>query len=259
VSEQIQNNIAFNSIKSLRAHTPARVASDTIGVSLKTNEVIRFRQDFASTKDALAHSLDVTFIQEQLDKSALDYFLLKSRVENREQYLLRPDLGRILNEESESKLTSVSLLSNVDVCICVSDGLSADAVNHQFSDVLNYLMPKLKSAKITVGPICLIENGRVAISDQIGMLLKATLSIIFLGERPGLSSPESMGIYLTYDPKLSNTDANRNCISNIWKKGLQPQEAAEILFYLISSALKQQISGVALKDNSQPHTQLNGE
>ncbi len=256
MSEHLQHHQLSDSTKSLRQLTPARVASDTIGVSLKTNEVIQFRQDFASTKDALAHSLDIKSIQEEINDSGLDHLSLKSRVENREQYLLRPDLGRILNDASEIKLTSGSIHSNVDVCICVTDGLSADAVNHQFSNVMTFLLPKLKKDNISIGPICLIENGRVAISDQIGMFMKAKISIIFLGERPGLSSPESMGIYLTYDPKIGNSDANRNCISNIWKNGLKPNDAADILFYLISTSLQQQISGIALKDNSQPITQL---
>lgn len=230
--------------------TPARVASDTIGVSLKTHEVLRFRQDFASTKDALAHTLDFQTIQERINKTGLDYITLKSQIHNREDYLLRPDLGRNLNAESEEEISTSSNNTNIDLCICITDGLSAKAVDQQCMDVLELLLPTLQSAHISIGPICLIENGRVAISDQIGSLMDAKISVMFIGERPGLSSPESMGIYLTYAPKIGNTDANRNCISNIWKNGLQPIEAADTLFYLISSSLQQQISGVALKDNS---------
>lgn len=249
MSNSIQHTEQKNTAESLRQLTPARVASDTIGVSLKTHEVMRFREDFASTKDALAHALPIEYIKKELDELSLEHLTLNSKINNREEYLLRPDLGRLLSDESIQLLNKSSSLQT-DLCICVTDGLSAKAVEQQFLSVLRNLIPKLHEANIKITPICIIENGRVAISDQIGNLLNAKLSVIFLGERPGLSSPESMGIYLTYGPKEGNTDANRNCISNIWSKGLNHDEAANTLFYLISTSLKMQMSGVLLKDNN---------
>jgi ethanolamine ammonia-lyase small subunit len=174
--------------------------------------------------------------------------VLHSRVVDRQHYLLRPDLGRRLNDESIEALRSIS--GSYDVCINVADGLSATAVNNHAVSLLNILIPRMKDAGWSLSPVCIIEQGRVAISDETGAVLDTKLSLILIGERPGLSSPDSLGAYLTFGPAIGNTDERRNCISNINANGLSYEAAADKIIYLVSEALRLKLSGVMLKDNS---------
>jgi ethanolamine ammonia-lyase small subunit len=166
---------------------------------------------------------------------------------DRRQYLQRPDLGRKLNDVSVNSLhNSIA----ADVAIIIVDGLSATAVNENTIGLLQVLIPQLQAANFKLAPITLVEQGRVAIGDDIGSGLNAKLSLVLIGERPGLSAADSVGAYLTYNPKPGLTDESRNCISNIRPKGLSYKKAAKKIFYLISEAFARKLSGVDLKDNA---------
>jgi ethanolamine ammonia-lyase small subunit len=156
-------------------------------------------------------------------------------------------MGRLLDEYSINRLTDQ--ITGDDVVIIVADGLSALAIHENILALLQLLIPKLLTAKLKVGPLCLVQQGRVAIGDPIADALNAKLSIVLIGERPGLSAADSMGAYLTYAPKPGLKDNSRNCISNIRPGGLDHATAADKIFYLVQEAFKRKLSGVELKDN----------
>jgi ethanolamine ammonia-lyase small subunit len=153
-----------------------------------------------------------------------------------------------LDEVSHARV--VSFKGTYDVCINVADGLSATAIKRHALPLLSILIAKLKDAGYVLSPLCIVEQGRVAISDETAEALGARLSLILIGERPGLSSPDSLGVYLTYDPAVGNTDEKRNCISNIGPSALHYAAAADKIMYLVKESLRLQLSGVQLKDNS---------
>jgi ethanolamine ammonia-lyase small subunit len=231
----------------LRKFTNARIALGRTGVSIPTKENLQFRMAHAFARDAVFAVMDVGALEKALEQHH-SCLLLHSQALDRHQYLQRPDLGRKLNEASIDCVASFA--GAYDVCINVADGLSSTAINRHALPFLTILIPKLKDAAYSLSPVCLIEQGRVAISDETGMSIGAKVSLILIGERPGLSSPDSMGVYLTYGPGVGNTDEKRNCISNIGPGGLHYEAAADKLLYLISESLRLQLSGVQLKDNS---------
>ncbi|SFF01043.1 Ethanolamine ammonia-lyase light chain [Chitinophaga sp. CF118] len=232
---------------SLRAFTTARIALGRTGTAIPLREVLAFRMAHAHARDAVYSQLETSLLQEQLQPFHLPVPLLHSRATDRYEYLQRPDKGRALNAESVETLSALE--HGADVAIILADGLSATAVNIHANPLLQQLLPMLKASGISVGPICLVQQGRVAIGDEIGALLKVKVTIVLIGERPGLSAADSMGAYLTYAPKPGTTDEARNCISNIRKEGLQYPAAAGKIFYLLQEALRLQLSGVELKDN----------
>jgi ethanolamine ammonia-lyase small subunit len=191
--------------------------------------------------------MDTEALADILMQFNLPVLQLHSRPESRAQYLQRPDLGRLLDELSVNRLSDQ--IANDGIVLILADGLSATAINQNALDLLKLLIPKLQAAKLKLAPLCLVEQGRVAIADGVAAELGASLSVILIGERPGLSSADSMGAYLTYMPKPGLTDDSRNCISNIRPEGLPIAQAADKLFYLIQESLSRKLSGVALKDN----------
>ena len=233
----------------LRAFTQARIALGRTGVSVPLSESLRFKLAHAHARDAVFTVLETGKLQEQLIRLNQSVFLLHSRAQDKETYLQRPDLGRKLNEASVQLLTGASGMV-YDLVIVAADGLSAEAINRHFVPLLEILLPQLKAAGISTSPINLVSQGRVAIADEIGYLLKGSMSLILIGERPGLTSPDSMGAYLTYRPKQGLTDESRNCISNIRTAGLGYEAAAAKILYLIRESLRLQLSGVQLKDNT---------
>ena len=233
---------------SLNKFTAARIALGRTGVSIPLRENLSFRMAHAFARDAVFTTLETAALTAALSDLSFPILLLHSRATDRGQYLQRPDMGRRLDDRSLSIL-SVNA-SPFDVCINVADGLSASAINHHAIPLLTLLLPRLLAAGLTVAPICIIEQGRVAISDETGFTIGAKLSIILIGERPGLSSPDSLGVYLTYHPEVGNTDHQRNCISNIGPNGLPYTSAAENIQFLIMESLRLKLSGVGLKDLS---------
>jgi ethanolamine ammonia-lyase small subunit len=233
-------------LKQLKQFTAARIAIGRVGTSIPLKQSLEFNLAHAHARDAVYSVLDVDGLFTALKAFDLPVLHLHSKAPTRHRYLKRPDLGRQLDEDSAQHLTGYS---GYDVAIIIADGLSAAAVNENAFGLLHLLIPKLLAAKFMIAPICLVEQGRVAIGDDIAGELNAKFSVVLIGERPGLSSADSMGAYLTYNPKRGLTDESRNCVSNIRPHGLKYKPAAEKIFYLINEAFKRKLSGVGLKDN----------
>lgn len=238
----------------LKAFTNARIALGRTGTAIPLKEVLQFKLAFAYAKDAVYSALNVDELIKELNVFNLPIYKLQSRAINREMYLQRPDLGRLLNAKSiellkENKSENKSNI-NFDVAIIIADGLSAIAMNKHAFPVVELLINELKRLNYAIAPITIVEQGRVAIGDETGYYLNAQMSVVLIGERPGLTSPDSMGAYLTYNPKQGLTDERRNCVSNIRPEGLIYELAAQKIMYLIQESLRLQLSGVELKDNS---------
>jgi ethanolamine ammonia-lyase small subunit len=233
---------------SLRNYTPARIAIGRAGGSLPTEEVLDFAWAHAEARDAVKAELDIEKLATSIEKFGVKCLRLESAAPDRDTYIRRPDLGRRLSDSSRELLAGLNPPATSDVALVVADGLSAVAAQEQAVKVLEKLLPMLAASRITVAPICVVKNARVAIEDEIGALLKATAAVILLGERPGLGTADSLGAYLIYQPNQGKTDADRNCVSNIREAGLPPPAAAETIYYLLSESLRRKISGVMLKD-----------
>lgn len=227
----------------LKTFSNARIALGNVGGSLPLREVLDFRLAHAHAKDAVYSQLEVLSLKQQLEKYGPYVVSLKSMAENRDQYLKRPDLGKRLHPSSVTALNNAP--QKFDLILVFTDGLSAEAVNAHAVEVTAMLLSKL-SPKFSIG-MALVSQGRVAIGDEIGSLLKAKMTVVFIGERPGLSSPSSLGIYTTYGPEVGLTDERRNCISNIHENGLSYSMAVQTLLYLIAQSFLNKISGVAIK------------
>lgn len=246
--------VVVNPWQSLRRFTAARIALGRAGGSLPTVPMLEFQLAHARARDAVHLELDVLAIEEQLQMSELESLRVHSRAADREAYLQRPDLGRRLNEMSRLQLAQWAEArpgSGYDVVLVIADGLSALAVHSHAVAVADLACRALGAAGWTVAPIVIAEQARVALGDEIGELLQAAEVAILIGERPGLTSPDSLGIYLTYAPRVGRTDAERNCISNIRPDGgLSYERAAHKLVYLMREARRRGLTGVALKDDS---------
>jgi ethanolamine ammonia-lyase small subunit len=236
-----------NFLEPLKEFTAARIALGRIGNSIPIKQSLAFNLAHAHARDAVYSELDLDRLIENLKEFDLPLLQLHSKAAYREQYLQRPDLGRQLNEDSIDLLERYK--SDPDVVIIIADGLSATAINHYSIGLLRILIPHFQSAGIKLGPVCIVKQGRVAIADDIAWALQSKLSIILIGERPGLSAADSLGVYITYQPKPGLTDESRNCISNVRPHGLSFKQAAKKIFYLVQQALTLKISGVGLKDN----------
>jgi ethanolamine ammonia-lyase small subunit len=233
---------------SLRSFTAARIALGRTGISVPLKESLQFKMAHAHARDAVFSVLDEDAITKALEEINQRYFVLHSKAKDRNEYLHRPDLGRSLDNLSLETLHTYNS-KNFDVAIIIADGLSAAGINTNVIPFFKVLTEKLVTAGISFAPVCIVKEARVAIADETAELLKAKLSLILIGERPGLSSPESMGAYLTYNPRVGLTDESRNCISNIRPQGLNCDTAADKIFYLIKESLRLKLSGVKLKDN----------
>ncbi|GAB3174314.1 ethanolamine ammonia-lyase subunit EutC [Telluribacter humicola] len=231
----------------LRQYTPARLALGRSGHSLPTRALLEFNLDHARARDAIYAHFNKEGLAQQLEDLNLPTLLLTSRVTDRHEYLLRPDLGRQLSEESKKVLEDYQA-SPCTLAIVIADGLSATAVNTHAVEVVKQLVAVTKEENWTLAPVCLVEQGRVAIADEIGYLLQAEMVLMLIGERPGLSSPDSLGAYLTYAPRPGLTDESRNCVSNIRPEGLNYKAAAQKLYYLLTEMKQHRLSGVGLKD-----------
>ncbi len=232
----------------LQNYTPARIARGRAGHSIPTSELLKFQADHAQARDAVYSSLDILQLNESISKAFdLQILTLKSEIKNRTQYLQRPDLGRTLSQQSREELMGVND-SESDICFVIADGLSAQAVNQNALPILENLIPRIKEINWKIAPICLVEQGRVAVADEIGFLLKSEIVVILIGERPGLTSPDSMGTYITFRPNVGLTDESRNCVSNIRPEGMNFEMATDKILYLLTEMKYKKLSGVTLKD-----------
>jgi ethanolamine ammonia-lyase small subunit len=236
---------------SLRSYTPARIALRRTGVSLATTEILNFQLAHAQARDAVHATLDPQHLTHRLRTEipslTVPILTLDSAAPDRATYLRRPDLGRTLAPASAGLLRP----SPCDILLVIADGLSATAIEHHAVPLLAALLPALPPNQ-TLGPLCIATQARVAIADHIGSLLRAQLSIVLIGERPGLSSPDSLGVYITWNPTPSRTDADRNCISNIRTAGLDYITAAARIAFYCAEARRLQLTGTALKEATPP-------
>jgi ethanolamine ammonia-lyase small subunit len=219
----------------LRRYTMARVGLGRAGNAVPVRAMLEFQLAHARARDAVHFPLNPV---------EFGGVILQSAARDRAEYLRRPDLGRRLSDASRAQLTP--LRAAFDIAFVIADGLSALAVHRNARPLLEALIPRLDTA-LRIAPLTVVEQGRVAIGDEIGELLGAALVVVLIGERPGLSSPDSLGAYLTWNPRPGRTDAERNCISNIRPEGLSIGAAAELLLFLISEARAGKLSGVHLK------------
>jgi ethanolamine ammonia-lyase small subunit len=238
-----------DSLEQLKQFTLARIGIGRAGVSIPIKQSLELKLAHANARDAVYSELDTDKILSDLKQFEMPVLLLHSQAAYREMYLQRPDLGRQLDEKSVVMLKDYSD-NKTDIAIIIADGLSATAVNHHAANLLKVMIPQLRSAGLKLGPVTMVKQGRVAVADDIGSHLKAKLSLILIGERPGLSSADSMGCYITYSPKIGLTDESRNCISNIRPHGLTFKHASKKILYLVLEAFRRKLSGVGLKDNA---------
>jgi len=236
----------------LRQFTQARIALGRAGVSIPTKASLDFQFAHARARDAVHLPMDREGIIAKLEASAVPAVELKSAAPDRTTYLQRPDLGRRLDDASHEKLRLLAEkgVCGFDIAFVIADGLSAFAVNQQAIPTLEAVQPGLTALNWRMAPVCVVEQGRVAIGDEIGALLGAQIVVVLIGERPGLSAPDSLGIYLTYAPRVGLTDAARNCISNVRPEGQSFPVAAHRLLFLLTEARRRQLSGVDLKDEA---------
>jgi len=234
----------------LKTFTAARIALGRTGTAEPLQSLLAFRLAHANARDAVYAVLDQPVLLQELQSLQQTAFTLTTQAASRSEYLQYPDRGRRLHAKAIEQLTEFNS-TGYDICIVLADGLSATAINNHAIPVLKILLPLFESARLSVAPVCIVQEGRVAIGDECGHLLKAKLVAVLIGERPGLSSPDSLGVYLTYHPAPGLTDESRNCISNIRPEGLHYQAAAEKIFLLSKEALRLGLSGVGLKDNGE--------
>ena len=247
----------------LRQFTSGRIALGRTGISLPTTPQLEFQLAHARARDAVHHELKVDIVQQAVMGLQLveQCVVVESSAGNRATYLQRPDLGRRLSSGSRLQLQLLASqskqASTYDLAFVIVDGLSALAVETNAVPLLQAVTDRLGSEGLSLAPVTIVRQGRVAVGDEVGELLGAKLVVVMIGERPGLSSPDSMGLYMTWGPRVGLTDESRNCISNVRPAGLSYEEASYKLYYLISEALRRELTGVQLKDDT-PASQLDG-
>jgi ethanolamine ammonia-lyase small subunit len=242
-----------NPWQQLRELTPARIALGRAGTSLPTRPQLEFQYAHAQARDAVHLPFDHSALSTKLAEKKLQSLLLHSAAKDRDTYLQRPDLGRKLDEDSAALLDQhcSEQGAGYDLAIVVADGLSALAVQRHALPMIERIREMTTQEGWSLAPVALVEQGRVAVADEVAERLSARMVVILIGERPGLSSPDSLGLYFTYAPKVGLTDASRNCISNIRLEGLSYAMAGHRLLYLLREASKRQLSGVNLKDEAE--------
>ena len=234
----------------LRSYTAARLALGRCGASLPTDEILRFGLAHAAARDAVQRQLDVDNLANRLQGAGMASVQVASAAADRTTFLLRPDLGRRLSEASRVRLSAAAgATAAFDLVLVVGDGLSAPAIERNALPMLEAIRRQALPGW-QIGPIVVATHARVALGDEVGELLEAALVAVLIGERPGLSSPDSLGIYLTWQPRRGRRDAERNCISNVRPEGLAYDDAAARLWWLCGQARQLRLTGVQLKDRS---------
>jgi ethanolamine ammonia-lyase small subunit len=231
----------------LRVHTDARIGLGRVGDGLPTERLLEFQMAHARARDSVHMAFDPNTVRQGLAKCDLEIIDVHSAAPDRATYLQRPDLGRLLDDASTKTLSDHA--GSYDVAFILADGLSARATHDHAAKTLSLILDHLGESW-SIAPVTLATQSRVGLGDEIGTALGAKLTVMLIGERPGLSSADSLGCYLTWGPKRGRSNADRNCVSNIRPAGLAPTKAAEKIAYLMIEARKLGLSGVALKDNS---------
>jgi ethanolamine ammonia-lyase small subunit len=233
----------------LKRYTTARIALGRTGGSQRMQTVLDFRLSHARARDAVMAPFDLDGVAARFVANGIATHRIATAVADKKTYLVRPDLGRRLDEASRAELGAfASAWGPRDLVIMVSDGLAAQAAERHAVETVTLLAEQLKAAGWTLYPVLLVPFGRVKLQDEVGELLGARHALMLLGERPGLGMPDSLGAYLTHHPQTLCTDADRNCVSNIRPEGLPPAAAARKLAHLLIESARLGVSGVALKD-----------
>ena len=230
----------------LKSFTDARIAQGRCGTSLPVKKNLEFKLHHARARDAVTEMFKADVLNEKFQNLGFPSYVLQSNAKSKDEFLLRPDKGKSVNAKSCALIEGIN--KKYDICFVISNGLSSPAIHENGVDFIINFMNVVKNTEFLVSPIFIVINGRVAIADDISEHIKSRLSIILIGERPGLSSPNSMGIYITYNPKKGTTDEKRNCISNIRKGGMSIVDGVNKCAYLVEEAFKQKQTGVHLKD-----------
>jgi len=250
----LPNNLTKNDappLERLRKLTPARVGLGRAGASLPTKALLEFTLDHARARDAVHAAFDAQSLIQGLTELGLKAIHVSSRAPGREDYLARPDLGRELDADSQARLAGAGEGGETGpLAIIVGDGLSPAAVNSHAIALLRKLLPLLALDAIDVAHAVVATGARVALGDEIGNALGARMTVMLIGERPGLSAADSLGIYLTFAPAVGTTDEKRNCVSNVHGAGLSYDDAAAKIGWLIREGLARELTGVGLKDES---------
>lgn len=252
-----------NSWHVLRQYTAARIALGRAGISVPTQHLLAFQLAHAQAQDAVHLPLNTSLLVEEINSKpeceSITPLIAHSQVIDRSHYLQRPDLGRRLNVDSVELLKNYAAAKDdpYDLAIVIVDGLSSFAIQKNSAPLLHHLTQRISQQSFSdqdicrLAPVVIVKQGRVAIGDEVGALLNAKSVLVFIGERPGLSSPDSLGVYLTWAPKVGLTDESRNCVSNIRPEGLAYNEAVTKIFYLLSEAHLKKLTGIHLKERSQ--------
>lgn len=233
----------------LKQFTRARIALGRTGGSWQTGTLLEFRLAHALARDAVCHAFDPDSLAQQIRQLGCETARLTTAAATRTLFLQRPDFGRTLSAESEQLLAQYEAnRAGRDLVVLVSDGLSALAAERQIVPTLAALLPRLTRSGWTICPVFIVPYARVKLQDQVGAVLRARHTLMLLGERPGLGSPDSLGAYFTYQPGPEKTDADRTCVSNIRPEGLRPDLAAQRLAQLLIESARQGRSGIGLKE-----------
>jgi ethanolamine ammonia-lyase small subunit len=230
----------------LRQMTEARVRLGRFGAGLPTRAAQAFLLDHARARQAVWSEVDWVSLRASLADLGLGAVDLESEARDRGIYLRRPDLGRKLSPESAQRLAGVR--PDCDVVIVVADGLSASAIDANAAPLVRAVVERLSSRQLVFAPLMFATQARVALADPVAEILRARISIMLIGERPGLSAADSLGVYMTCSPKTGTPDSRRNCISNIRSGGLSIDAAAEAVMSLVGNMLRTGISGVGLRE-----------
>ena len=234
----------------LRRLTPARIGLRKSGASLATEPLLDLQLAHARARDAVHEPLDEPRLVAELTGLGLPVLSVASASKDRQHYLMRPDLGRRLAPNAEAMFAQFANGNGYDVALVVTDGLSARAIQMHAEPVLAGMLPALRAEDWRIAPLVVVRQGRVAVGDAIANVLRAHCVVVLIGERPGLSAPNSMGAYLTWQPTPQTTDADRNCISNVRPEGISYADAAFKLVYMLREMRARRLSGVRLKDDS---------
>ncbi|MDP3536667.1 ethanolamine ammonia-lyase subunit EutC [Halomonas sp. M1] len=249
--------VVENPWERLSAFTDARIGLGRAGVSLPTSKLLAFQLAHAQAQDAVHCALDGEALEAALTDTlnlTASPIRLHTLAKDRATYLQRPDYGRRLSEPSREQLQQAAESGQrFDLAVVIVDGLSALAVQQNSAPFLTALYRAFESDQQAwqLAPLTFVEQGRVAIGDEVGALLNADAVLVMIGERPGLSSPDSLGLYMTWAPEVGLKDDRRNCISNVRPAGLNPEEAARRMLLLLKEARQLTLSGVKLKDRSE--------
>ena len=233
----------------LRRFTEARIGLGRAGSALPIKEVLSFAMAHAQARDAVTTPIDWTPIEREMTRLGLPSVRVDSAATDRDTYLRRPDLGRRLGPQARQRLAGIAGPAP-DLLIVIADGLSSTGVAANAVDLIGALLPLVRKNEWRLGPIVLGSQGRVALGDDAAEVLGARAVLVLIGERPGLSSPDSLGAYLTYAPRVGRKDGERNCVSNIRRGGLGADEAAFKINWLLREAFRRALTGVGLKNES---------